>query len=101
MAAYRYGHPGYSWLARVVAFGSVSLLPVVLPLLNLIGMGVAGAGCLARGARPWLLPRGGGLVVALNPGLVTQPRSTRASLSPPDQGVVLLWLRGARVAHFP
>jgi hypothetical protein len=100
--AYRYGHPGYSWLARVIAFGSVSLLPVVLLLLNLIGMGVAGAAAslVARdlGYSAW-----GGLVVALNPGLVYA--TTIDTSEPVAAGflavVLLLWLRGRRVAALP
>ena len=100
--AYRYGHPGYSWLARVVAFGSVGLLPIALLLLNLIGMGVAGAAAslVARdlGYSPW-----GGLVVALNPGLVYA--TTIDTSEPVAAGllaaVLLLWLRGRRVAALP
>lgn len=93
--AYRYGHPGFSWLAWALSFGSATLIPYVFLLLNLSGMGVAAgaASLVARelGYSPW-----GGLLVALNPGLVY---ATTIDTSEPVAAallviVLLLWIRG-------
>lgn len=69
-ASYRYGHPGYGWLAWVVGGGGrPGVVPAALLLVSLLGLGVAGAAAsvLARdlGMSPWW-----GLSVALNPGLL-------------------------------
>jgi hypothetical protein len=67
--AYRYGHPFYGWLARVVALGRASAIPVALFLLSLVAAGVA-AYALSRlsstfGRSPWV-----GLLIACSPGLL-------------------------------
>jgi hypothetical protein len=93
--AYRYGHPGYSWLAWAFSLGDAALVPYAFLLLNLLGMGVAGAAAslVARelGYTAWA-----GLAIALNPGLVY---STTIDTSEPVAAalllvVLLLWLRG-------
>ena len=93
--AYRYGHPGYSWLAAAITLGSDALIPYAFLILNLVAMGVAGgvASLVARelGATPWA-----GLAIAVNPGLVY---STTIDTSEPVAAalllaVMLLWLRG-------
>ncbi|MFP5298087.1 MAG: hypothetical protein ACLGHL_03765 [Actinomycetota bacterium] len=67
--AYRYGHPGHGWLARVFALGSVDRLPFGLLLLGLVGMAVAAYAssrlAVMFGMSPWW-----GLAVAANPGLI-------------------------------
>lgn len=101
-AAYRYGHPGFSWLASLVTFGDPALVPYAFLLLNLIGMGVAAgaASLIARelGHSPW-----GGLLVALNPGLIY---ATTIDTSEPVAAallalVLLMWLRGTWKAALP
>jgi hypothetical protein len=67
--AYRYGHPFYGWLARVVALGRVSAIPAALLLVSLAAAGAA-AFALSRlswgfGRSPWV-----GLLVACSPGLL-------------------------------
>jgi hypothetical protein len=93
--AYRYGHPGYSWLAWALTLGSAALVPYAFLVLNLVGMGVAGAAAslIARelGYTEWA-----GLAIALNPGLIY---STTIDTSEPVAAalllvVLLLWLRG-------
>jgi hypothetical protein len=67
--AYRYGHPGYAWLAWAASAGRAAAVPAALLALGLIGLGAAGAaGSLASlelGRSAW-----GGLLVALDPGLI-------------------------------
>lgn len=68
-ASYRYGHAGYGWLAALLSWGHAPLVPHVLLSINLIGFPLA-AYLMSRlaaafGWSPW-----GGLVVALNPGLI-------------------------------
>jgi hypothetical protein len=93
--AYRYGHPGYSWLAWALTLGKAAFIPYAFVLLNLVAMGVAGAAAslVARelGYTEWA-----GLAIALNPGLVY---STTIDTSEPVAAalllvVLLLWLRG-------
>jgi len=69
-APYYWGHPAYGWLAWLASVGGhPSGVPDALLLVGFLAMFVAGAAAsgLARllGWTPW-----GGLVVALNPGLV-------------------------------
>jgi hypothetical protein len=68
-APYYWGHPGYGWLASLASGGRPGGVPDALLAVGLLSMALAGAGAsiLARalGWTPW-----GGLVVALNPGLV-------------------------------
>jgi hypothetical protein len=67
--AYRFGHPGYGWLAWLLAGGRASAVPLTLLLIGLIGMFVAGAAASFLAAElgwtPWA-----GLFIALNPGLL-------------------------------
>jgi hypothetical protein len=69
-APYYWGHPAYGWLAWLAsAGGHPSLIPDALLAVGLLAMLIAGAAASvlaqAVGWSPW-----GGLVVALNPGLV-------------------------------
>jgi hypothetical protein len=69
-APYYWGHPAYGWLAWLAsAGGHPSLVPDALLAVGLLSIFVAGAAAsvLAQtvGWSPW-----GGLVVALNPGLI-------------------------------
>jgi hypothetical protein len=69
-APYYWGHPAYGWLAWLAsAGGRPGAIPDALLAVGLIAIAVAGAAAafLARaiGWSPW-----GGLVVAINPGLV-------------------------------
>jgi hypothetical protein len=68
-AAYRYGHPGFSWLAFGATAGRDQLLPLIFLLLGITGMAIAaGAAALIAadlGWSPWM-----GLFVALQPGLI-------------------------------
>jgi len=68
-APYRYSHGGYGLLAWLLSFGRLSMIPNVLLILNLIGMGAAGALMSAIAVR---YGRSGwwGLVIALSPGLI-------------------------------
>lgn len=67
--AYRYGHPGYGWLSRVVSFGNDRWLPVAMLLIGIASLFAATytAALLSErlGWSPWW-----GLLVALNPGLL-------------------------------
>ena len=68
-AAYRYGHPMYGWLARIVSLGNDRWIPAAMLLLSLVGIGLA-AWATSRlsvhfGRTPW-----GGLLVAASPGLL-------------------------------
>ncbi len=68
-AAYRYGHPGYGWMAAALTWGHDRWIPHALLFLGLIGMGGA-AFCTALiashlGRTPWA-----GLLIAANPGIV-------------------------------
>ncbi len=69
-ASYRYGHPGYGWLAWIASGGGrPAAVPYALLMMSVLGLAVAGAAAsvLARdlGMSPWW-----GLSVALNPGLL-------------------------------
>jgi hypothetical protein len=70
LASYRYGHPGYGWLAWIGSGGGMPrAVPYALLVVSLLGLAIAGAAAsmLARdvGLSPWW-----GLSVALNPGLL-------------------------------
>ncbi len=94
-AAYYRGHPAYGWLAWLAsAGGRPAAVPDALLAVGLVSIAVAGAAgsLLARaiGWSPW-----GGLVVALNPGLIFAVYSdTSESL-----GAALLLLSLAAYAH--
>jgi hypothetical protein len=67
--AYRYGRAAYGWAAGLVSLGSAAKVPTALFLVNLIGLvgGAFGASLIAGrlGLSGW-----GGLLVALNPGII-------------------------------
>lgn len=69
LAAYRYSHPGYGWLAWAASLGNPRLVALSLALVGFLSFGGAAviASIVAReqGWSEW-----GGLVVALNPGLI-------------------------------
>lgn len=77
--AYRYGHPGYGWLAWIASLGRPEAVPAALLVIGLAGAGAAAfaASMIARdsGRSPWW-----GLVVAFSPGIVY---SVTADLSEP------------------
>jgi hypothetical protein len=95
---YYWGHPGYGWLAWLAsAGGRPGAVPDALLAVGLLSMLVAGAvaSMLAGlvGWTPW-----GGLVVALNPGLVF---SVNSDTSEPLGAALLIaalvaYIRGAR-----
>lgn len=94
MAAYRYGHPLYSWVAGILSFGQVGLLPWVFWFLSLASMAAAAimVSLLVHrlGGSAWW-----GLVVAASPGMLF---SASTALTEPAQvalvcAVVLVWLR--------
>ena len=69
-ASYRYGHPLYGWLAWLVSAGRARAAPAALAFVGLVSL-VAGAFCASmlgrdRGGSGWE-----GVLVALNPGLIT------------------------------
>jgi hypothetical protein len=68
-AAYRYGHPGFSWVALAASGGQPSLLPLALLLVGLASMGLA-AGTASMVASGWGWSPWSGLFVALQPGLI-------------------------------
>jgi hypothetical protein len=71
-AAYRYGHPGFSWLAFAASAGRNELLPLIFLLLGVAGMAIAActAALIAAdlGWSPWI-----GLLVALQPAAQSAP----------------------------
>lgn len=92
---YRYGHPGYGWMSRIVALGDAGRLPIAMLLVSLAAMGVAGwaVGRIAGelGHSPWW-----GLLIAVNPGLifsVTVLNSEPLGVAVAAAGL-LAWLRG-------
>lgn len=93
--AYRYGHPGYGWLATIASLGDEAGLPWAMLIVALVCATLAGAAAAALagevGLSPWW-----GLVVAFNPGLVysvTALTSEAAGLAALFWGL-LLWRRG-------
>jgi hypothetical protein len=98
-AAYRYGHPGYAWLARLVSFGRPQAVPAALLATGFAGLAVAAAAAsylsVALGRSPW-----GGLVIALSPGLMQALTSLTAEpVAAALVALVLLaWLRRRLVA---
>ena len=94
----RYGHPLFGWLARLFSLGSEARIPLAMLLINLTAIGVASwsASLIASrlGWKPW-----GGLVVALNPGLIY---ATAVSTSEVIATMVFLiavfcWIGGRRL----
>lgn len=98
LASHRYGHPGYGWLAWVGSLGRADWVPQVLLLLSLAGMAVASyfASLISSqlGANPW-----GGLVVALNPGLIfSVTTDTSEAVTAGLLAIALyLWFKNRRV----
>jgi hypothetical protein len=89
-APYYWGHPAYGWLAWLASGGGrPGAIPDALLAIGLLSIAVAGAAAslLARalGWSPW-----GGLVVALNPGLVYAVNSDTSE--PLGAALVLLGL---------
>lgn len=93
LAAYRYGHPLYSWVAGLLSLGHAPALPWIFWMLSLLSM--AGAAvvlsrlALRLGASPWW-----GLIVTMSPGLLF---SASTALTEPAQVavvglLVLRWL---------
>ncbi|WP_427846930.1 ArnT family glycosyltransferase [Corynebacterium antarcticum] len=92
LAAYRYGHPFYSWMASLLAFGQPRLLSTAFWILGLASIGTA-AYLVSRlaashGCSPWW-----GLLVAASPGLLF---SSTTDLTEPFQlalvtGLLLAW----------
>jgi hypothetical protein len=68
-AAYRYGHPGYGWLAGLLSLRRPDFIPLALLVLSLVGLFVGGvaASLLSTELDG---PAWAGLAVALNPGLI-------------------------------
>jgi hypothetical protein len=69
LAAYRYGRPAHGWLAGALSLGSPAAIPYMLAVIGLFGTagGAYFASRLAAqlGWSPW-----GGMVVAVNPGIL-------------------------------
>ena len=67
---YRYGHPGYGWLAWLLSLGRTAAIPAALLTIGLASVAVAAfaASLIAtdHGWSPW----GGLVAVAFNPGVV-------------------------------
>lgn len=94
LAAYRYGHPLYSWLAGILSAGQPVAMPWAFWFLSVASMVAAGfvVARLAQrfGTSGWL-----GLIVAVNPGLLF---SASTALTEPFQvalvgALVLAWVR--------
>jgi hypothetical protein len=100
--AYRYGHPGYSWLAWAFSLGDAALVPYAFLLLNLLGMGVAGAAA-SLVARELATRPGPGSRSPSTRASSTRRRSTRASpwrqLS--SSSCSFSGFAGAGGSHFP
>jgi hypothetical protein len=90
--SYRYGHPLYGWLAWILSGGRARAAPAALAAIGLGALfaaaALAGGIGLARGGSGWE-----GLVVALNPGLIS---SAAHDLAEPLAAVLLL---AALAAH--
>ncbi|MDQ3877126.1 MAG: hypothetical protein M3290_02070 [Actinomycetota bacterium] len=68
-SAYRYGHPGYGWIASILSLGRPTLIPIALLLAGFAGLAIAaGAASEIAGELGW--SRWAGLFVAFNPGLI-------------------------------
>ncbi len=96
LAAYRYGHPLYSWIAGLLSGGQATWLPWVFWVMSVVSM-FAAAFLVSRlvhrlGGSPWW-----GLAVAASPGLLF---SASTALTEPAQvalvcAALLLWIRRA------
>lgn len=94
LAAYRYGHPLWGWIAAALSFGRPAAMAGVFWLMSVASMAFAGAtaALVARRAQasPWI-----GLVVAASPGLLF---SATTALTEPFQvalicAIILAWQR--------
>ena len=99
LAPYRYAHPGYGWLASLVAWRQPRAIPEALIFVNVAAMAVAAAAVsvLARlcGWSPWA-----GLLVAAWPGLLLSVAvDTSEPLTIALLALSLLtWFQGKRAA---
>ncbi len=98
-AAYRYGHPGYGWIVGLGSLGQARAIPLVMLALNVF-LFAAGAGLVALLARNLGRSAWWGMLVALNPGLISAVTSdtTEPALTAVVILGVLLWLRRRRGA---
>lgn len=93
--AYRYGHPGYGWMAGVLSLGRSGAVPLTLLLIGFLGLAAAAAfaSLLAPyfGMTPWT-----GLAVAVNPGLIyaVSANTSEAVAAGLLGASIWLWLRG-------
>ena len=69
LAAYRYGHPAYGWLAGLLALGNQPLIPLALVAVSVVSLGAA-AFFGSRIARTLGLSRWTAVAIALCPGLL-------------------------------
>ncbi|MDU7360807.1 MAG: hypothetical protein E7L00_06330 [Propionibacteriaceae bacterium] len=85
LAAYRYGHPLYAWIAGALSLGHAPALPWIfwgLSLASMAGAAVALSRLAMRlGGSPWL-----GLIVGCSPGLLF---SASSALTEPAQLLVI------------
>lgn len=94
-SAYRYGHAGYGWLARVASLGRASAVPTALLVLGLVGLCAAAVGtsllAAQLGLSGWL-----GLAVAFNPGLLYSltALTSETVAAPLLVFGLLFWIRG-------
>ena len=68
-SAYRYGHPGYGWLAGLLSFGSAAAVPGALLFVSLVCVAVA-AFTISLLAAELGWSRWSGLIVAFSPGIL-------------------------------
>lgn len=98
-SAYRYGHAGYGWAARIVSLGRPSAVPLALLVVGLASL------CVAAGALSLLSVHLGwtawaGLTVAFHPGLLYSLTALTSETLGAALLVVslLLWLRARHAA---
>lgn len=88
LAAYRYGHPLYSWIAGTISLGNASWLPVVFWLLSVLSFAGAAWAVSRYVSHMWGSPWWG-LLVACSPGLLF---SASTVLTEPFQVLVVFAL---------
>lgn len=85
LSGYRYGHPMWSWISRLLSFGNIAWLDLVFWLMTLGSMFAAGFSlskvAAAYGVSPWA-----GLLVGVSPGLLF---AANCSLTEPFQVVLI------------
>ncbi|MGH7537338.1 MAG: hypothetical protein ACREMF_01770, partial [Gemmatimonadales bacterium] len=101
-AVYRYGHPGYAWLARLGAWARPRLIPHSLMAIGIAGL-VAGSFLVSAIATRAGRTGWAGLAVAVNPGLLfalvvdtAEPVGVALAVAG-----VLLWLRDRILLALP